>query len=146
MIINPSIGEDLAPSDAWTSVHRRSPRKYTRKNWTFSLLYVASTRKVCVQFVNRLRIMFINRMNYFARTLFCCRIFGELQCEYDNISERYYFCSRFVCEQLAKYFKIEAFKVDVSKSGVLKIRMFRVGTLNIGTFRIGSLKIETLES
>lgn len=85
-------------------------------------------------------------MNYFARTLFCSRIFGEFRCEYDNISEGYYFCSRFVCEQLAKYFKIEVFKVDESKSGVLKIRMFRVGTLNIGTFGVGSLKIETLES
>lgn len=39
----------------------------------------------------------------------------------NNISEGYYFCSRFVCEQLAKYFKIEVFKVDESKSGMLKL-------------------------
>ena len=98
VIINASIGEDLAPPDAWISVRRRSPRKYARKNETSSMLYVTFTRKVCVQFANRLRIMFINRMNYFARTLLCSQIFGEFRCEYDNTSKGYYFCSRFVCE------------------------------------------------
>lgn len=85
-------------------------------------------------------------MNYFARMLFCSPVFAKFRCEYDNTGEGYYFCSGFVCEQLAKYFKIEAFKVDESKTGVLKIRMFRVGTFNFGTFRVGSLKIEMLES